>query len=162
MSRNGELSVGHWPLIEFGLLWIGALASLGVALLLMLLYFRILGSDLSFNSVPKELVLALVVSALQAGLVWFTLPYMRGAPPSSVDGQAIYLIPGLVSLLFYNLAHVSDWDQYESPGLAMFQFVIVSIAGNFIQGAFGLGVLVLTAFATILCIVGAFAKQVGG
>ena len=50
----------------------------------------------------------------------------------------------------------------KSSGLVMFQFVIVSIAGNFLQGAFGLGVLVLTAFVTILCVVGAFAKQVGG
>ena len=42
------------------------------------LYFRILGSDLDLNSVPKELVLAIVVSALQAGLVWFMLPFFRG------------------------------------------------------------------------------------
>jgi hypothetical protein len=162
VSRNGESSVGHLPLFDFGLLWIGALASLSAALLLMWFYFRILGSDLALNSVPKELVLAIVVSALQAGLVWFTLPYLHSAPPSSVNGQSIYLIPGLISLVLYNLAHVADWDQYESPGLVMFQFVIVSIAGNFIQGAFGLGVLVLTAFVTILCVVGAFAKQVGG
>jgi len=141
----------------FALLWVGAFASLVLALLLLSQYFRFLGTDLSLNSMPKELILALVASAAQAGPVWFVLPFLHGAPPSSA--RAVFLIPALVSILFYKLAHPVDWDQYESPGLATFQFVILFVGGSFITGGVGLAVLVLTAFATALLVIGWIIKQ---
>jgi hypothetical protein len=149
-------------LVEFALLWLAAIASLGLALLLMSFYFRILGSDLSLNSVPKEVILAIVVSAIQAGCVWFVLPFAQNAPWSFLNRGAIYLIPGVACVLLYRLAHLADWDQYESPGLPLFQFVIVLIAAEYMRGDFRLGLLVSTGFVTILLIIGAFAKQTGG
>lgn len=146
-------------MLVFTLLWVGAFTSLVLALVLLSQYLRILGTDLSLNSMPKELILALVASAAQAGPVWFVLPFLHGVPPSSARAVFFFLIPALVSTLLYKLAHLADWDQYESPGLATFQFVILFVGGSFITGGVGLGVLVLTAFATALLVIGGIVKQ---
>jgi len=143
----------------FVVIWIGAFATLGGALVLLSLYFRILGTDLSLNSMPKELTLALTASAVQAVAVWFVLPFLQGVPPSANSSRALLLIPGLVSLLLYKLAHLADWDQYESPGLCSFQFALLLIGGLFVTGDFGLGTFVLSGFATALLLIGAIARR---
>ena len=66
----------------FLLVWLGAVGTLVVSLGLLLLYFRILGSDLELNSRPAELILALVTSAAQAGGYWAMQSLLRGLPAS--------------------------------------------------------------------------------
>jgi hypothetical protein len=145
--------------LVFLLLWIGAFASLGLSLLLLSCYFRILGTELSLNSVPKELALGLIASAAQAGAVWFVLPFLKGAPQGGSSGRALAIFPMLFCVLLYKLAHLADWDQYESGGLAFFQLVIVIVGVLFIGGQFGFATFVLTAFATALLLIGAVVKQ---
>jgi hypothetical protein len=143
----------------FLLIWVGAIASLGAALWLLSFYFRVLGTELSLNSSRKELVLALVVSAVQAGAVWFVLPFMRGAPHTWQSGRGLYTFPLLACVLLYKAAHVADWDQYEPMALAFFQGVISAACGMVLMGQFGLAAFVLTGFATALLVIGAIVKQ---
>ncbi len=144
----------------FLLVWLGAFGTLVVSLGLLLLYFRILGSDLELNSRPAELILALVTSAAQAGGYWAMQLLLRGLPASLARVHAETVIPACAVVLFYKLAHVMKWDRYDVLGLLSFQFVVYLIASLLLDREIGAAVLVLSAFALALVLIGGAAKQV--
>jgi hypothetical protein len=140
-------------------LWLGAFASLGIALILLSTYFRVLGTDLALNRITQELVLALVVSAAQAGVLRFVLPYVHGAQHAASSARGVFIFPMLFCILLYRLAHLAEWDQYEPLGLAFFQYIVAYVGVLVFSGDFGLATFVLTGFAMALLLIGAFVKQ---
>ena len=63
-------------------------------------------------------------------------------------------------MLFYKLAHVMKWDRYDVLGLLSFQIVVYLIASLLLDREIGAAVLVLSAFALALVLIGGAAKQV--
>jgi hypothetical protein len=143
----------------FLMLWIAAIASLGAAIWLLSLYFRLLGTDLELNSFRKEFVLALIVSACQTGAISLVLPFMHRTPHTLATGRGVYVVPMLCCALLYKAAHIADWEQYEPMALAFFQGVIALVCGMAVMGQFGFATFVLTGFATALLVIGSIVKQ---
>jgi hypothetical protein len=144
----------------FLLVWLGAFGTLVVGLGLLLLYFRTLGSDLELNSRPAELMLALVTSAAQSEGYWAMQSLLTGLPASLARAHAEMVIPICAVVLFYKLAHLMKWDQYEVLGLLSFQIVVYLIASLLVDREIGAAVFVLSAFAMALVLIGGAAKQV--
>jgi len=140
--------------LTFALLWLAAFGSLIAALLLLFVYFRVLGSDLGLNSWRQELILALVTSAAQAG--WSS--FVERLAPTYVRGE--WIIPALICLLFYKLSHLEDWDRYEVGAVAVSQMLLF-VAGHFyVAGQYQVAAIVLGIFVGILLLISRVVRSV--
>jgi hypothetical protein len=140
--------------LTFALLWLAAFGALVAALLLLFVYFRVLGSDLGLNTWRQELMLALVTSAAQAG--WSS--FVEKLAPTYVRGE--WIIPALICLLFYKLSHLEDWDQYEVPAVALSQMLLIVAGHQYLAGQYQFATILLGIFGTILFLIGSIIRSV--
>jgi hypothetical protein len=105
------------PAILFLVLWALAFVTLAVALVLMNLYYGIIGNDLTLRSVGQEAVIAGVASLIEGAGVWLVVSFV----PTAV--RALF-IPVLLVAMLYKLAHLEDWSRYDVLLFVMFQIVI--------------------------------------
>ena len=108
--------------------WAGALVSLCIAVLALNVFTNVIETDSEFMSLKKELILAIVVSGIEATGVWLLAAYVPAA-----SGRGIFL-PLIVAGLLYQIAHYDSWGRFEMPLLLIFQFVIVVASVSFFLG----------------------------
>jgi hypothetical protein len=143
---------GVCELDEFYTYWVCAFLTLSTSLLLLFCYFRLVGSDLGLNGFIRELVLALGVSACEAGLMRL-LSWVIG-----YHYEHNMIGPGLIVILIYKLAHLADWDNFEAPVLFGLQMTVWLSSGAIYAGEFQVAFVILVGCAMCLSVMGGFAK----
>ena len=123
--------------------WALAFVSVGMALVLLSLFYRFLECDLNLHGFWKEAVIAAVASAVQGAGFWFSASLFHG------DMLAI----------IYWLAHLEDWSGYEIGGIAYSQAAILVAGLILVTGQFKFGIIMLALFAGGLAIIASIAKS---
>lgn len=117
--------------IRFLILWLVTLISLAVTLGLLSWIYDAFGGDLGLTGWRREAIIAIVVSLLQALLLWGAFSLTGGA------GGRIFPVAGVILMLSYKLTHLSD-DLFEGTYemdnsaivvIAAAQFAILFLAG---------------------------------
>jgi len=135
--------------------WCLAFLSLGAALLLLNIYFSIIGNDLELRSLGAEAVVAGIASLIEAVSAWLVVTFVPGA------GRAL-IIPALIVALIYKIAHFEDWDRFDIFMLFVFQIVLGAFGVALFFGHFETAIIILVCFGAILAVVAAFARDLGG
>lgn len=102
------------------LVWWGfTLMTLGTAVLVLHVLYRQFGSDLELGSWTRELIIVVVISALQALI-------MSGA--HSVDNaglhRAAFAGAAVITFFGYQITHLTDFEWWEAPLIAVAQWAI--------------------------------------
>jgi len=134
--------------------WAVAFVTLGVALVLLNIFYDLIGFDLSLQSFGKECFIAAMASLVEGASVWTILTFVPMA------GRAL-IIPVLIVAILYKICHLEDWGRYEIIMLLMFQFVIGCFAASLLMGHFQIAIVILAVFIGVLAFVVALAKSFG-
>jgi hypothetical protein len=133
------------PAILFIVLWALAFVTLAVALVLLNLYYDVIGNDLALRSVGQEAALAGVASLIEGAGVWLVVSYVPAA------GRALF-VPFLLVAILYKLAHLEDWSRYDVLLFLMFQIVIGGSGAFLFFGHFQTALIILGGFGVFLAI----------
>ena len=144
---------------DFEIHWLIAFVALGGAVLLLKLFYFLIDSDLELLSLSKEALLAGIASAAFGAGSWLM---------SSLPGQArtgtghVMLIPALVVLFLYKLAHLRGWSTMEFVLLFLFQFGLWIIIALMLAGQFRAGFATITLCAASYAVMAVMARSVEG
>lgn len=136
-------------LLEF---WALAFVTLGVAVVLLNIFYGLIGNDLTLHSIGKEAAIAATASLVEGASVWLVLAFIPAA------GRAL-IVPALIVGLIYKLSHLEDWSRYDVLLLLGFQMAIGGFAVSLLIGHFATAFTILFVFAAALVIYGSFAKS---
>src|SRR5690349_2385166 len=139
---------------QLSALWALAFASLSLAIVLLGLFYSLIGDGLELLSLGKEILLAAAASLIEAVSVWLVLTYVPAAT------RALFL-PALVVALLYKVAHMQDWGRLEIFLLLIFQAFIAGLGAALFFGQFLTALVLLAGFAVILFVVGVFVRSFG-
>jgi len=141
------------PATAFLKFWGLSFFTLGVALVLLSVFYRLIDSDLGLHGLGKEAVIAVLASAVQGAGLWVTASIMPGG------GLRSQIVPTILVGIIYYAAHVEkDWDGYEMTGILSFQMVVWSVGFFMLGGEFKIAAVVLVSFVGALIIIGNSAK----
>ena len=137
-------------------LWGLAFVTLGLALLLLAVFFALIENDLSLHSLGKEVAIAAVAALIEGASVWVVVAFV---PPAyvAIAGRALF-IPALVVAVIYKLTHLEDWSRYELFALLLFQLVIAGFGACLLFGHFASAFTILTVFFICLAVTVAFMR----
>ncbi len=139
-------------LMKFAIRWAGAFLSLGLAVVLLNIYFGLIGNDLELRTAGKEAAIAAFASFVEAVGIWLSVSVFPGA------GRAmIFFI--FVTGLIYKIAHFEDWNWNDAVMLMAFQVVIVLVGVSLAAGGFTAAILILGGFVLVLGLIAAFARS---
>ena len=147
-----------YPANDFLTQWGLTLGSLCAALALLKVYYRVLGSDLTLHSLPKEIAIALGVSLAQAGIVWF----LAGLP---LDWDLLYdqtgmVFPEIIPVVVYRLTHLTeDMSHLDVVGIAATQLALGVSAQCLLAGAYGFAAFVLGLLAMVAFVIGIIVRE---
>jgi len=140
--------------IQVSAYWALAFVSLCLAVVLLSVFYDLIGDGLELLSLGKELVLAGAASLIEAASVWLVVTYV----PAAV--RALF-VPALIVALLYKMAHLEDWSRYEIFLLLIFQTFVVCLGTSLLFGRFQTAIIILAGFAVILFIIAAVARSLG-
>ena len=103
--------------------WALAFLTLGIALLLLNIFFALIEEDLTLQSPGREALIAAVASLIEGASVWVVVTFI----PLGARGL---IIPALMVGLIYKVTHLEDWSRYEIISLLLFQLVISAFGGS--------------------------------
>lgn len=133
--------------------WALAFVTLGMALVLLSLFYRFLECDLNLHGFWKEAVIAAIASAVQGAGYSFSASLFNGDPFRRL------VIPEAMLAIIYWLALLEDWSGYEIGGIAYFQAAILVAGLTLVTGQFKFGIIMLALFAGGLAIIASIAKS---
>jgi hypothetical protein len=131
--------------------WALAFTSLGLAILLLNIFWNLIEQDLDLKDLSREAIIAGGASMIEA--IGLTLLIPLGA-----RGLQAMLIPFLIVGLIYKISHLEDWSHYEIICLLLFQLIIVAIGASLFLGNFTATFGILITFAIVLAIIVAFVR----
>ena len=137
-------------------LWALAFVTLGLALLLLVVFFALIENDITLHSLGKEAAIAAVAALIEGASVWVVVTFV---PPAyvAIAGRALF-IPALVVAIIYKLTHLEDWSHYEIFALLLFQLVIAAFGACLLFGHFSAAFTILVVFFICLAVTVAFMK----
>jgi hypothetical protein len=131
--------------------WALAFITLGAALLLLNIFFSLIGNDLQLRSLGEEAGIAGVASLVEAASAWLFISFV----PTAARGM---IIPAMVVALIYKLAHLEDWSRFDVLMLLTFQVVIGCIGVSLLFCHFQTAAVTLVGFAFVLAIIAGIAR----
>jgi hypothetical protein len=138
--------------IQLFLFWALSFATLVAALVLLNVYYALIGNDLSLRSVRQEAFIAAIASLVEGGSVWLVLSFARAA------ARALF-IPILVVAIIYKCGHLEDWSRNDIVLFLVFQIVIAWSVALLFSGNFKEPIIIWLVFGGFLAILGSFAKS---
>jgi hypothetical protein len=138
--------------IQLSVFWVLAFLTLCAALLLLNIFYGLIGDGLELLSIGKEAVIAAIASLVEAASIWLVISFV----PAAVRAM---IIPALVVALIYKVAHLEDWSRYEVLLLLIFQIVIGCLGVSLFFAHFQTAIIILVAFAAVLAVIAAFARS---
>jgi hypothetical protein len=142
-----------YPVLQLLGFWAAAFLSLAAAVILLSIYFGLIGNDLELLTAGKEIAIAAVASLVEATGLWLIILFV----PAAYLTRALraMILPFLIVGIIYKLAHLVDWSRYDVFMLLSFQFVIGFVGLLLLHGQFQVALAVLLAVAFGLVIFGA-------
>jgi hypothetical protein len=131
--------------------WALAFVTLGMALLLLNIFFALIEDDLTLQSLGKEALIAAVASLIEGASVWVVVTFI----PMGARGL---FIPALIVVLIYKVTHLEDWSRYEIISLLLFQLVIAAFGASLLSGHFAVAIGILFIFAVCLAVTVVFMR----
>ena len=138
--------------LKFAACWAVAFLFMVLAVVLLNIYFGLIGNDLELRTAGKEAAIAGVASLVEAVGFWLTISFFQGA------GHAMIFF-AVVAVLIYKIAHYEDWSWNDVFILLAFQVVIAFVGVSLVFGHFGPAIFILAGFALFLALVAAFARS---
>ena len=138
--------------IQLSVFWALAFLSLCTALVLLNLFYDLIGDGLELLSLGKEAVVAGIASFVEAASIWLVVSFVPAAARAMI-------IPAIVVALIYKAAHLEDWSRYEILLLLVFQIVIGCLGACLFFGLFEEAIIILAGFGIILAVIAAFARS---
>jgi hypothetical protein len=138
--------------MQLSVFWVLAFLSLCTALVLLNLFYNLIGDGLELLSFGKEAMIAGIASLVEAASLWLVVTFVPAA------ARAMF-IPVLIVALIYKVAHLEDWGRFEVFLLVVFQAFIGCLSASLFTGHFQTAMIILVAFAAILAVIGAFSKS---
>jgi hypothetical protein len=137
-------------------LWALAFVTLGLALLLLAVFFGLIENDITLHSLGKEATIAAVAALIEGASVWVVVTFV---PPAyvAIAGRALF-VPALVVAVIYKVTHLEDWSHYEIFALLLFQLVIAAFGASLLFGHFSAAFTILVVFFICLAVTVAFMK----
>jgi len=132
--------------------WAAAFLSLALAVILLNIYFGLIGNDLELLTAGKEIAIAAVASFVEAAGLWLILSFVAG-------DLRVMILPVLIVGLIYKIAHLTDWSRYDAFMLLAFQVVIAFVGLSLFHGEFQVALVMLVAFAFALIVLGAIFRS---
>jgi len=132
--------------------WSVAFLTLGLALVLLNIFFGLIGNDLELRTVGAEVVIAGAASLVEAASVWAVISFVPTATRALI-------VPVIIVALIYKIAHLEDWGRYDIFMLLLFQVVIGCFGVSLMFGHFQTAIIILAGFAAVLAVVAGFAKS---
>ena len=136
-------------ILEF---WALAFVTLCAALVLLNIFFSLIGNGLVLYSPGKEAIIAGVASLVEGASVWVVLSFIPTAARALI-------IPALIVGIIYKLSHVEDWSRYEIFALLMFQTAISVFFVELFFGKFEAAIITLAIFVAALAVIAVTAKS---
>ena len=99
--------------IQLSVFWVLAFLSLGTALVLLNLFYNLIGDGLELLGMGKELAIAGIASLVEASSLWLVVAFVPNA------GRAM-IFPALIVAVIYKVAHLEDWGRFEVLLLLVF------------------------------------------
>jgi hypothetical protein len=140
------------PVIQFFVFWALAFVSLCAALVLLAIYYSLIGNDLTLRSLGQEAIIAGIASLIEGGSVWLVFTYVPA-------GARALFIPALAVAVLYKLSHLEDWSRYDVALFLVFQFVITSSGVSLFFGHVQSALIILAVFGAILAVVASISKS---
>ena len=131
--------------------WALAFVTLGLALLLLNIFFALIENDLTWHSLGREAVIAAVAALIEGAGVWVVVTFIP------LGGRALFG-PALIVGLIYKVTHLEDWSHYEIFLLLLFQLIISAFGVCLFFGHFSAAFGLLTVFAICLAVTVAFMR----
>jgi hypothetical protein len=138
--------------IQLLIFWALAFLTLCTALVLLNIFYNLIGDGLELLSLGKEIAIAGVASLVEAAGLWLVVILVPAASRAMI-------IPVIIVALIYKVAHHEDWSRYEILLLLMFQVVIGCLGASLIFGHFETAIIILVGFGIVLAIIAAFARS---
>ena len=138
--------------IQLVIYWVLAFLTLGMALLLLNIFFSLIGNDLELRSVSSEIAIASVSSLIEALSFWLVVTFIPA-------GSRALIIPVVVVALIYKIAHYEDWGRFDIFMLLAFQAVIGFFCVSLFFGHFQTAIFILLGFGVVLTIIASIAKS---
>ena len=143
--------------IQLLIFWALAFLTLCVALVLLNIFYGLIGDGLELLSSGKEAVIAGIASLIEAAGVWLVVLFIPAA--YRWLGLRALIIPVIIVALIYKVAHLEDWSRFEIFLLLIFQIVISCLGVSLFFGHFQTAMIILLAFATVLAVIAGFARS---
>jgi len=140
------------PVFQFIVLWCCAFVSLSVSLVLLNIYYSIIGNDLTLRSLGQEALIAGIASLIEGAAAWVVFSFIPSAT------RAMF-VPALIVAIIYKVAHLEDWSRYDLMLLLLFQLVIGCCGGCVFFGHFQPAIIILAVFAGFLAILGSIVRN---
>ncbi len=131
--------------------WGLALVTLGLALLLLNIFFALIEDDLTLHSPGKETAIAAVASLIEGASVWVVITFIP-------LGTRALFIPALIVGFIYKVTHLEDWSRYEIISLLLFQLIIAAFGASLFLGHFAAAFGILFVFVVCLAVTVAFMR----
>jgi hypothetical protein len=138
--------------LNFVVYWAVAFVSLGMAVVLLNIYFGWIGNDLELRSAGREAAMSGLASLVEAAGLWLIVSFVPGAPRALI-------VPAMIAGLIYKLGHLEDWSRYDVFMLLAFQIVIALVGISLVYGRFEAGIFCLIGFGIFLAVLAAFARS---
>jgi hypothetical protein len=141
--------------IQLAMYWVLAFLSLGMALVLLSIFFGVIGNDLELHSAGLEVAIAGVSSLIEALSFWLVVAFIPA-------GSRALIIPVVIVALIYKVAHYEDWGRFDVFMLLAFQAVIGFLGVSLFFGHFQAAIYILVGFGVVLAVIAGFAKSLWG
>ena len=151
-NRRRRLGLIVHAAIQFLVCWVLAFISLSAAVLLLNIYYQIIGNDLTLRNLRQEAAIAGVASLIEGTSAWVIVSFL----PSALRAM---VVPAIIVAIIYKLGHLEDWSRYDVGLLLMFQIVIGCFGGFLFFGHFQAALIIIVVFGGFLALVGSFVRS---
>jgi len=138
--------------IQLSVFWVLAFLSLVTALVLLNLFYNLMGDGLELLGIGKELAIAGIASLVEASSLWLVVAFVPNA------GRAM-IFPALIVAVIYKVAHLEDWGRFEVLLLLVFQVVIGCLGVALFFGQFQTAIFILVVFAAVLAVIAGISRS---
>ncbi len=128
-----------------------AFLSLCTALVLLNIFYGLIGDGLELLGLGKEAVIAVIASLIEAASLWLVVTFVPA-------GARAMIFPALVVALIYKVAHFEDWGRFEVLLLLVFQIVIGCLGVSLFFGHFQTAIIILVVFAAVLAVIAGISR----
>jgi hypothetical protein len=132
--------------------WALAFLSLCTAVVLLNIFYGLIGDGLELLNLGMEAMIAGIASLVEAASLWVMVAFVPGAARAMI-------FPALVVALIYKVAHLEDWGRFEILLLLVFQMVIGSLGVSLFFGHFQTAIIILAVFAAVLAVITGIARS---